>query len=75
MSIEYTFKDFVHDVATYIELEYNDTDFDAITDDERMTVKNILDAHYHFNDSTSNAANYVISYLKESRAWTKENTK
>jgi hypothetical protein len=72
MNTEYSFKDFAHDVADYIDAEYDGADI-TINDDERMTIKNMLDAHYHFNDSVSNAANYVIRYLRESRAWMEDN--
>ncbi len=69
MNTEYSFKDFAHEVADYIDAEYDNADMINLNDDERMTIKNMLDAHYHFNDSVSNAANYVIRYLRESRAW------
>jgi len=69
MNTEYSFKDFAHEVADYIDAEYDNADMINLNDDERATIKNMLDAHYHFNDSVSNAANYVIRYLRESRAW------
>ena len=76
MNIEYTFQDFTNDIADYVDSEYgsgNDLVMTTLTDDERYTIKNMLDAHYHLNDSINNAANYVIRYLRESRNWIKEN--
>jgi hypothetical protein len=76
MNNEYTFQDFTNDVADYIDSEYgsgNDLVMATLTDDERYTIKNMLDAHYHFNDSVNNTANYVIDYLRQTRNWTKDN--
>lgn len=73
MNNEYVFQDFVNEVADYIDAEYDNADIVDLNDDERITIRNILDAHYHFNDSVSNTATYVIRYLRESRSWLKDN--
>ncbi|NDC73091.1 MAG: hypothetical protein EBZ62_06490 [Sphingobacteriia bacterium] len=74
MNNEYKFENFALDVADYIEAEYSDNEFDDLNEDERLTIRNMLDAHYHFNDSISNAANYVINYLRTSRNWLNNKT-
>ena len=73
MNTEYSFQDFAHDVADYIDAEYDGADMINLNDDERATIKNMLDAHYNFDDSINNTANYVMMYLRESRAWMENN--
>lgn len=75
MNKEYTLQQFTNHVTNYIDAEYGDSN-DLITmqlsDDEKYTIKNILEAQYHAYDSPNNTANYIIHYLRESRNWAKD---
>lgn len=71
--MKYSLQEFAHDVGAYITDEYEASILVDLTQDEQITIKNILDAHYAADDSINNAANYVVRYIRESRAWIKDN--
>jgi hypothetical protein len=67
---------FTYKVADYIDHEYGGSDIsDGLTDDERYTIRNLVTAHYEWNDSVSNVANHIINYLRKTRQWNQENIK
>jgi hypothetical protein len=71
-----SFNQFMLAVADYIDDEYGGNGSSSLRNlnmDEKHTIKNILDTNYNMNDSINNAANYVMRYLTESRAWIKKN--
>jgi len=68
-------KDYLNKIADYIDSEYGNIDGGHLTDDEKHTIKNIVMAHYEMNDNVSNVANAIALYIRESRSWTKDNTK
>jgi hypothetical protein len=70
---EYSLQTFRQEVGAYIAEEYEASILIDLTQDEKIITKNMLDAHYAAGDSINNAANYVVRYLKESRAWINDN--
>lgn len=69
-------KEYMYKVADYISMEYGDLEQDGhLSDDEKYAVKNIMMAHYDDNDSINNAASNVVVYIRQNRAWMKENLK
>jgi hypothetical protein len=69
-------KEYMYKVADYISIEYGDLEQDGhLSDDEKYAVKNIMTAHYDDNDSINNTAANVVSYIRQNRAWMKENIK
>jgi hypothetical protein len=38
-----------------------------LTDDEKYTIRNMIHVHHECEDSVNNTANYIMSYLVESR--------
>lgn len=70
------FQEYMQKVADYIYMEYGDREFNNdMTIDEKYVLKMIGETFYNNNDSPANAANDMIRYLKDSRAWMKENIK
>jgi hypothetical protein len=68
--------DYMSLVADYIENEYGpDDDFKELTMDEKYAIKMMLAFHYQENNSINNAASDVISYIRDNRAWMRENIK
>jgi len=65
------FGDFVGAVADYIEKEYDPDEFQNLSDNEKWTIRSMIDAHYNRHDSVSNVANVVINYLRLSRQYIK----
>ena len=61
------FGDYVGAVADYIEKEYNPDDFQNLNDDEKWTIRTMLESHYHYDNAVSNASNDIIHYLRSSR--------
>ena len=56
-------------IADYIDAEYENeqSDLGKLTDDEKWTIRNMIVMHYECEDSVNNTANYIMSYLTESR--------
>jgi hypothetical protein len=68
--------EYMSSVADYIEKEYGpDDDFQELTMDEKYAIKMMLAFHYQENNSVNNAASDVISYIRDNRAWMRENIK
>lgn len=67
-------KDYMYKIADYISMEYGDLEQDSpLSKDEKYAVKQIIDAHYRYNDSICNTASTIVNYIRESREWMKEN--
>jgi hypothetical protein len=68
--------EYMSSVADYIENEFGpDDDFKELTNDEKYAIKMMLAFHYQENNSINNAASDVISYIRDNRAWMRENIK
>jgi hypothetical protein len=71
-----SFNDYMQKVANYIYMEYGDSEFNNdMTIDEKYVLKMIGETFYNNHDSPSNAANDMMQYLRDNRAWMKENIK
>lgn len=69
-------KQYMYKVSDYISAEYGGLEQDCnLSDDEKYTVKNIIVSHFQVQDSINNAANNVMAYIKDNRAWMKGNIK
>lgn len=70
------FKDYLMKVADYIDMEYGpDSEFFELTIDEKYAIKKMLEAHFSMQNSINNGASDVIAYIRDNRAWMKENIK
>lgn len=68
-----SFQEYAYKIADYIDMEYGNIDDGHLSDDEKYSIKNIMTSHYEDNDSANNAANIIVLYLRESRAWMEDN--
>ena len=69
-----SFNQFLLAVADYIDDEYGgnrSSSLRDLTQDERYTIKNMLDDYYAKNDSVNNVGNKIMQYLSDNKAWTK----
>lgn len=64
-----TLQEYTNKIADYIDDEYEGggEELGMLTDDEKWTIRNIVTMHYECSDSINNVANYIMSYLVESR--------
>lgn len=69
------FKKYLARIADYIDMEHGGIEEGYLTDDEKHTIKNIVQFHYANNDSVNNTANTIANYIKENRSWMKQNIK
>lgn len=69
------FGDYVGAVSNYIEKEYDADQFVNLTDDEKWSIRNIIETDYHYDNHINNSANNVINYLKSNRNLIKEKNK
>lgn len=63
-------------VADYIDDEYGgnrSSSLRDLTNDERNTIKHMLQMSYENNNSINNTANNIMKYLSDNNAWTSEN--
>lgn len=67
-----SFHKYALSVADYIDAEYGGSEFDGLNEDEKQTIYNMMVTHYHYDRCVSNVANEIVSYLRISRAYTKE---
>ena len=68
------FQEYMQKVADYIHMEYGDSEFNNdMTMDEKYVLKMIGETFYQNNDNPINAANDMMRYLKDNRAWMKHN--
>lgn len=75
-SKDYSFSQFMLAVADYIDDEYGgnrSSSLRDLTQDERYTIKNMLDDYYAKNDSVNNVANKIMQYLSDNSAWKSDN--
>jgi hypothetical protein len=71
-----SFNQFMLAVADYIDDEYGgnrSSSLRDLTQDERHTIKNMLDDYYVKNDSVNNTANKIMQYLSDNNAWKSNN--
>jgi len=64
-----TMQDYTNRIADYIDAEYEGggAELGMLSDDEKYTIRNMIHMHYECEDSINNVANYIMSYLAESR--------
>ena len=62
-------QEYTNRIADYIDAEYDNgqSSLGQLTDDEKWTIRNMIQMHYECEDSVNNTANYIMSYLVESR--------
>lgn len=67
--MNWTMQEYTNRIADYIDAEYDgaSTQLGMLTDDEKYTIRNMINMHYECEDSVNNTANYLMSYLVESR--------
>ena len=67
--MNWTIQEYTNRIADYIDAEYDgaSTKLGMLTDDEKYTIRNMIHMHYECEDSVNNTANYLMSYLVESR--------
>jgi len=65
--------DYVGYVADYIEQEYDPDEFTRLTDDEKWTIRSMIEASYHYDNAASNVATNIIDYLRTNRKWKDKN--
>lgn len=71
-----TLKSYIYAVADYLDMEYDGLNQDKdLSDDEKYTIKLMVTSHYELKDSVSNAANYIIDYVRKNRDWKQDNLK
>jgi hypothetical protein len=71
-----SFNQFMLAVADYIDDEYGgnrSSSLRDLTNDERNTIKHMLQMSYENNNSINNTANNIMKYLSDNNAWTSEN--
>lgn len=73
--MNWTMQEYTNKVADYIDCEYEGASeqLGSLTDDEKWTIRNMIHAHYEYEDSVNNIANNIMSYLAESREFMEEN--
>ena len=62
-------QEYTNQIADYIDAEYDGASIKlgSLTDDEKYTIRNMIHMHHECEDSVNNTANYLMSYLVESR--------
>lgn len=67
--MKWTMQEYTNKIADYIDAEYEGgaSELGMLTDDEKYTIRNMIHIHYECEDSVNNIANYIMSYLVESR--------
>ena len=67
--MKWNLKEYTNQIADYIDAEYYNRQLSIckLTDDEKDTIRNIIHLHHECEDSVNNTANYIMSYLVESR--------
>ena len=62
-------QEYTNRIADYIDAEYDkgQSSLGQLTDDEKWTIRNMIQMHHECEDSVNNTANYLMSYLVESR--------
>lgn len=67
--MNWTMQEYTNLIADYIDAEYDGgaSELGMLTDDEKYTIRNMIHMHYECGDSINNTANYMMSYLVESR--------
>jgi hypothetical protein len=62
-------QEYTNRIADYIDAEYDkgQSSLGKLTDDEKWTIRNMIQMHYECEDSVNNVGNYIMSYLVESR--------
>jgi hypothetical protein len=62
-------QEYTNRIADYIDAEYDNgqSSLGELTDDEKWTIRNMIQMHYECEDSVNNTANYIMSYIVESR--------
>lgn len=67
--MKWNLQEYTNRIADYIDAEYDgaSTQLGMLTDDEKYTIRNMIHMHYECEDSVNNTANYLMSYLVESR--------
>ena len=72
--MNWTIHEYTNRIADYIDAEYDgaSTKLGMLTDDEKYTIRNMIHLHHECEDSVNNTANYIMSYLVESRQFMKD---
>lgn len=67
--MKWSIEQYTNGIADYIDAEYEGggEELGMLTDDEKWTIRNMIHMHYECEDSINNVANYIMSYLVESR--------
>jgi len=67
--MKWSLEQYTRAIADYIDDEYHNgqSDLGRLTDDEKWTIRNMIHLHHECEDSVNNTANYIMSYLVESR--------
>jgi hypothetical protein len=67
--MKWNLQEYTNQIADYIDDEYEgaSTKLGSLTDDEKYTIRNMIHMHYECEDSVNNTANYLMTYLVESR--------
>jgi hypothetical protein len=67
--MKWKLQEYTNQIADYIDDEYEgaSTKLGSLTDDEKYTIRNMIHVHHECEDSVNNTANYIMSYLVESR--------
>lgn len=67
--MKWTMQEYTNKIADYIDAEYEGgaSELGMLTDDEKYTIRNMIHLHHECEDSVNNIANYVMTYLVESR--------
>jgi hypothetical protein len=67
--MNWTMQEYTNRIADYIDAEYENgqSSLGKLTDDEKYTIRNMIHMHHECEDSVNNTANYLMSYLVESR--------
>ena len=67
--MKWNLQEYTNRIADYIDAEYENgqSSLGRLTDDEKYTIRNMIHLHHECEDSVNNIANYIMSYLVESR--------
>jgi len=67
--MKWSLEEYTNGIADYIDAEYEGggEELGMLTDDEKWTIRNMVNMHYECEDSINNVANYIMSYLVENR--------
>jgi hypothetical protein len=67
--MKWNLQEYTNQIADYIDAEYDNgqSSLGQLTDDEKYTIRNMIHLHHECEDSVNNTANYIMSYLVESR--------